>query len=121
MGVKIKIILTLFSLFFVLVGIGGVLLYEKVHKILPFVEQISKERVGSEVNKQPEKQRGASYVGSLKCKECHEEYYDSWKSSYHSKMIQSVKADFKAIVGDFSSLPPDADFSQEDIVYTKRK
>lgn len=31
----------------------------------------------------------SSYVGSEKCGKCHDAEYDSWKQSYHSKMIRS--------------------------------
>ncbi|MCH7557238.1 MAG: hypothetical protein IIB56_07245 [Planctomycetes bacterium] len=100
------------------VGVGGYVLFTKVRKLLPFISQLTRERVGTAVSLQPEGQRSAYFVGSQKCMDCHEEEYEAWRSSYHSKMIQSVKERPEAIVGDFSKLPEDADFSQDEIVYT---
>ena len=87
-------------------------------KILPYYTQLTKPRVGLEVDLQPKEQKGADYVGSLKCKECHKEQYHHWKASMHSKMIQDAKKDPSVIVGDFSKLPKDADFTKEEIRYT---
>ncbi len=87
-------------------------------KILPYYTQLTKERVGLSVDLQPKEQKGAEFVGSLKCKECHKERYHHWKASMHSKMIQDAKKDPSVIVADFSTLPKDADFSKDEIRYT---
>ncbi len=87
-------------------------------KIAPYYSQLTKDRVGLKKNLQPKDQKGADYVGSMKCKECHKEQYDHWKKSMHSKMIQDAKKDPSVIVADFSKLPEDADFRLEDIKYT---
>lgn len=49
----------------------------------------------------------ADFVGSAKCKVCHQKQYKEWQGTYHSKMVQDAKADPKAIVGDFSAPMPD--------------
>lgn len=100
-----------------LLGVGFYF-HKKFKKILALYPQLSRERVGTAVSLQPEAQRSADYVGSEKCAECHKQIYKDWKSSYHSKMIQSVKKRPEAIVSDFSKLPADADFKKEDITYT---
>ncbi len=87
-------------------------------KILPYYAQLTKEQVGSETDLQPKDQKEAHYVGSQKCKKCHEENFTHWIHSMHSKMIQDAKKDPSVIVADFSKLPKDADFSKEDVVYT---
>ncbi len=87
-------------------------------KILPYYKQLTKEHVGVNVDLQPKEQKKATYVGSLKCKECHKEQYHDWIHSMHSKMIQDAKKNPNVIVADFSKLPKDADFKKEDIKYT---
>ena len=79
---------------------------------------LTKERVRSSADLQPKSQKKASYVGSKKCAECHEKNYDLNKKSMHAKMIQDVRKNPSVIVADFSTLPADADFKREDIVYT---
>ncbi len=93
-------------------------LYVKLQKILPFYPQLTRTRAGAAVSQQPETQQSAEYVGSQECVECHEGVGRQWQSSYHAKMIQSVKQDPNAIVGDFSQLPADADFARAEVVYT---
>ncbi len=39
------------------------------------------------------------YVGSLRCKDCHWEKYDTWKNTLHSKFMQAP--DGRTILGDF--------------------
>ena len=99
-------------------GISGYLLYSKVRKILPLYSQLTRPRAGAAVSQQPPGQETATYVGSRKCGECHANDYAAWTSSRHGKMIQSVNAHPGAIVGKFSTLPEDADFSRDEIVYT---
>lgn len=99
-------------------GFGGHLLYAKLRKLLSFYSQLTRIRAGTAVSQQPHAQRSAEYVGSRKCAECHEEEWNQWRSSYHSKMIQSVSERPEAIVGDFSTLPENADFAREEVVYT---
>ncbi len=99
-------------------GIYGYQLYHKVSKILPYYSQLTQTRAGTAVSQQSLKQQTADFIGSKKCGECHKKYYKAWASSLHSKMIQSVKENPPAITGNFSTLPEDADFSREEIVFT---
>jgi predicted CXXCH cytochrome family protein len=57
------------------------------------------------------------YVGSEKCGECHEEHYDGWKSTLHTKMEQKVIATGfdRNVLGDFSSDDPDLTFSLDEV------
>ncbi len=87
-------------------------------KMLPFYDQLTRGRLGTAVSTQPPEQEAASYVGSWNCRDCHEPEYAAWRSSNHSRMIQSAKEHPEAIVGDFSRLPPYADFALDEIVYT---
>ena len=87
-------------------------------KILPYYKQLTKERVGLNVDLQPQAQKDAKFVGSKKCQECHDEQYNVWKHSLHSKMIQDIRKDSSVVVADFSKLPKDADFTLKEAVYT---
>ncbi len=87
-------------------------------KLGPYFIQLTQTREGLVKDLQPREQKGAEYVGSQKCKECHKQKYGEWKHSMHSKMIQDAKKDPSVIVGDFSRLPADADFGLEDVAYT---
>ena len=40
------------------------------------------------------------YVGSEVCKTCHLEHYDAWKTTLHSRMLQSVDLNQDAIIVD---------------------
>ena len=42
----------------------------------------------------------ATYVGAAKCRECHAEVYDGWKTTLHPYKFQRVSPD--TVVGDFS-------------------
>jgi len=67
--------------------------YNQLTKIRePLTEDLSNDR----------SQLKASFVGSAKCMECHEEQYHSWKASRHSKMIQDVDKNSSVVVADFS-------------------
>lgn len=85
---------------------------------LIYFDQVTMERVRSDVDLQPTAQKDAVYVGSKACAECHEEIFQVQHNSRHPKMIQDVKADPSVIVADFSTLPEDASFKREEIVYT---
>jgi len=87
-------------------------------KITPYYTQLTKPRVGLDKNLQPKAQKDAHFVGSNKCKECHEEEHHKWKNSLHSKMIQDIKKDPSAVTADFTKLPKDADFTLKEAVYT---
>jgi hypothetical protein len=108
----------LYSILLVLFLIGGGLVYEKVGYFIPYYKQLTKDRVSLNEDLQPHDQKGAYYVGSAKCKECHKDQFEKWSHSRHPKMIQDVKEHPEAIVADFATLPEDADFKKEDIVYT---
>ena len=62
-------------------------------------------------------QEKGGYAGSGKCLHCHEEYYEGWKSTLHSKMEQPVvlKDPDKTVKGDFSSDSPVLTFGLEDV------
>lgn len=115
---KILIICIILLLGIIVGGLGGGFLFIKAQKIFPYYEQLTKTRLRTAVNLQPEAQKSAQYAGSKSCLECHEENYEAWRASYHAKMIQSVKETPEAIVGDFATLPADAHFSLDEIVYT---
>ena len=87
-------------------------------KIAPYYMQLTQTRAGLEKDLQPASQKEARFVGSATCQKCHDEKYRDWKHSRHSKMIQDIRKDPKAVVADFSKLPEDADFTLEEAVYT---
>ena len=96
----------------------GYFAYESLAKIAPFYSQLTKERIGSEVDLQGSAQKESHFVGSDACLKCHEEKHGEWSHSRHPKMIQDVKKDPSVVVADFLKLPADADFTLEDAVYT---
>lgn len=87
-------------------------------KITPYYTQLTKTRISLNLDLQPKEQKGAHFVGSQKCKKCHEEKHHDWMASLHSKMIQDIKANPDAVVADFATLPSDADFTLAQAVYT---
>ncbi|SFV62692.1 TPR domain protein [hydrothermal vent metagenome] len=87
-------------------------------KITPYYSQLTQTRIGLNEDLQPQAQKEAHFVGSNKCKECHEEEHHNWKNSLHSKMIQDIKKDPSAVTADFSLLPKDADFTLKEAVYS---
>lgn len=109
-----KIFLGFILLMLIVLGI----IWMNLPKITPYYTQLTKVRVGLNLDLQPKEQKGAHFVGSEKCKECHEEESHAWKASLHSKMIQEIKADPSAVIADFTQLPQDADFTLAEAVYT---
>lgn len=59
----------------------------------------------------------SQYVGSIKCAECHREYFDDWKRSAHNKMIRPPIATGpdKTILADFSKPDPNRPFELKDV------
>ena len=89
-----------------------------LNSAVKYYGQVTMERVRADVDLQPVVQKGATYVGSKACAECHQEIFHVQQNSMHPKMIQDVKANPSVIVADFSTLPEDASFKREEIVYT---
>ena len=108
-------ILTFFILFLLLVA---TVIWFNLPKLTPYYTQLTSARVGMNLDLQPEAQKTSTFVGSKVCQECHEENFESWKGSMHSKMIQDIKEDPSVVVADFSKLPEDADFTLAQAVYT---
>ena len=55
-------------------------------KLAPYYIQLTKPRVGLHLDQQPQAQKDSHYVGSQKCKECHEDKHHDWMNSLHSKI-----------------------------------
>ena len=92
--------------------------YSNLHKVYPFYKQLTQNHVGTSIDLQPKEQIEASFVGAVKCQECHKENYDSWEHSQHPKMIQDPKKNPSIVVADFSKLPANANFTLKDAIYT---
>lgn len=107
----------LIFLLVILIGLLAVY-FSPVRQLLIFLPQVTKERVGTFIDLQPEAQKGAFFVGSENCAECHKKIYEKQSVSMHTKMIQDVSSDPSVIVGDFMTLPEDADFELKNVVYT---
>lgn len=112
-----KSLILLTVVIIVLLGTGAIYFLPK-NQYLVLFRQVTKERVGTGLNVQAESQKGADYVGSINCAECHQDIYDKQSASMHTKMIQDVAKDPSVIVGDFALLPGDADFELQNVVYT---
>lgn len=98
--------------------ISAYFLYSSTSKFLSFYPQLTKNRVGTELNLQSISQQNAHFVGSSKCIQCHEDNHQSWSHSRHPKMIQDPVKNPEVVVADFSKLPSDANFLLSDAVYT---
>lgn len=61
---------------------------------------------------------GATYVGSMECKKCHERKYLEWATTLHPKMMQDAKANPFVIMGDFDTPSKIRTFSKEVVHYT---
>ncbi len=109
-----KVFLGFILLSMIILGI----IWMNLPKITPYYTQLTKTRVGLNLDLQPKSQKEAHFVGSQKCKECHEEESHDWKASLHSKMIQDIKQDPSSVIADFTKLPEDADFTLAQAVYT---
>ena len=109
-----KVLVALLLLVIIIVTI----IWFNLPKITPYYTQLTKPRVGLNLDMQPKAQKGSHFVGSQKCKECHKENYHAWKSSLHSKMIQNIKENPDAIIADFTRLPEDADFTLKEAIYS---
>jgi predicted CXXCH cytochrome family protein len=46
--------------------------------------------------------RGAQYVGSKVCQQCHVKQYEEWQTTWHAKMTRKVSPDI--VVGDFNNV-----------------
>jgi len=59
---------------------------------------------------------GNRFIGSKACARCHKSYYDGWQKTFHSTVIQDVKANPASVLADFSdeTLP----FSLDEVEYT---
>ncbi len=57
------------------------------------------------------------HAGSQKCLQCHDQHYEGWKSTLHSKMEQPVVPEDpgKTVKGDFSSDDPVLTFGLDDV------
>ena len=110
-----KIFIFMITMVIILIGIG---IYQKTSKLIPFYNQLSQERVGTEVDLQSASQKEAHFVGAAKCQECHKENHKAWSHSGHPKMIRDWRTDPSIVVADFAKLPDDANFKLEDSTYT---
>lgn len=62
------------------------------------------------------------YVGSTRCRACHQNQYEGWEGNLHRKMLQDAKGDPGAMIADFAKegnpFEVVKDFTREDIMYT---
>ena len=59
--------------------------------------------------------QGPGYVGSDICAQCHGAKYESYRQTWHAKILRAPGKD--TIAGDFTSSDPDLTFSPEDVAY----
>ena len=52
------------------------------------------------------------YVGSEKCKSCHQKQYYSWRTTMHSRMTQDVKANKRAMIVEWDEKRIRSDFAK---------
>ncbi|HFQ62210.1 MAG TPA: hypothetical protein ENK39_07945 [Epsilonproteobacteria bacterium] len=108
----------IFIIIFLLLSLVATIIWFNLPKITPYYIQLTKPRIGLNLDIQPQVQKEAHFVGSSKCIECHEEEHTQWKHSMHSKIIQDIGENPDAVVADFSKLPKNADFTLAQAVYT---
>lgn len=69
----------------------------------------------------PQKEVALDYVGSQACAGCHKAAYESWKTTYHSKMIQKINRDNTgAVIKDGVVIVPDAAWDKQLTEYTAK-
>ncbi len=108
----------IFTIIILLLTLVATIIWFNLPKITPYYIQLTKPRIGLNLDIQPQAQKEAHFVGSAKCVKCHEEQHTQWKHSMHSKMIQDIRKTPDAVVADFSKLPKNADFTLAQAVYT---
>jgi len=106
------------AILLILLMVVATIIWFNLPKITPYYTQLTKPRVGLNLDLQPKAQKESHYVGSDTCKKCHEENHHDWQNSLHSKMIQDIKVNPNAVVADFTKLPKDADFTLKEAVYS---
>ncbi|MCF7818235.1 MAG: hypothetical protein K9M54_10170 [Kiritimatiellales bacterium] len=104
--------------FVVVMALGALVAAFPLKSAVKFYRQVTMERIRSAVDVQPSSQTNAVYVGSKVCASCHADIYEVQHHSMHPKMIQDAKADPAVMVADFASLPADASFAKDEVVYT---
>jgi predicted CXXCH cytochrome family protein len=59
----------------------------------------------------------SQYVGSKKCAECHQSYFDGWKDTAHNKMIRAPRVDGpdRTVLADFDQPSPVRTFGLKDV------
>jgi hypothetical protein len=57
----------------------------------------------------------SSYVGSLKCKECHDKIFATWRQTIHAQAIQDVSQHPQAIQGDWTQAFDLRTFTKQDV------
>jgi predicted CXXCH cytochrome family protein len=70
-------------------------------------------RLGVAVSPKP-----ATFVGSARCKECHDKTYATWRQTLHARAIQDVSHTPQAIQGDWSQAFALKTFTKADVKYT---
>ena len=98
--------------------LGGSIAHADNSKIDFLTEQLARKHAGITTDLQPADQQDAHFVGSTACLKCHDTYHAEWLNSRHSRMIQDPQKDPSIVVADFSTLPKDANFTLDDVVYT---
>ncbi|WP_309497796.1 multiheme c-type cytochrome [Sulfurovum sp.] len=109
---------SLLTIMLLLLTMIATIIWFNLPKITPYYTQLTKPRVGLNLDLQPKTQKESHFVGSHTCKECHKENHHDWQNSLHSKMIQDIKENPDAVVADFTKLPEDADFTLKEAVYS---
>ena len=59
-----------------------------------------------------------TYVGSEKCKDCHDQIFAKWRQTPHANVIQEVKKNPDAIKGDFKTPDTARTFKKNEVVMT---
>ena len=108
----------IFIIIILLLTLVATIIWFNLPKITPYYLQLSKPRIGLNLDIQPQAQKESHYAGSTQCKKCHEEEYMHWYTSMHAKMIQDIAQHPDAVLADFTTLPSDADFNLAEAVYS---
>lgn len=56
------------------------------------------------------------YAGSDRCRECHSEKYEGWRGTFHATVVQDIRKNRSAVLGDFAA--PGLGFTIEEVEYT---
>src|SRR5262245_25317913 len=73
--------------------------------------------VGSASPAEAQPVAGATFVGSVKCQQCHRELYQRWSQTRMANVVTDPKAHPEVIIPDFAKADPPLTFTRDDVAF----